>query len=101
MTRENKGGRKIIWWNTIKLLIILVLSFVLLNSGFRDSRFFYATVSALFLFSGIFLKRAYIFLGILILTLAFIFIAKDVIIPNTSEDGNSTFDFNFFINSDK
>lgn len=101
MTREKNGHRRILWWNFINLSVILTLSIVLLNADFNAQAVFYVTVSVLFLFSGIFIKRAYVFIGILIFALVFIFIAKDLIISSASEEENSGFNFNFFINSNK
>lgn len=87
---QKKNRKKIFLWNTINLLIIIVISIILLNNGAGDARILYTLVSSLFLFSGIFLKKTYTFLGIMIFILAFVFILED-----------SAFNLDFFINSNK
>lgn len=87
---QKKNKKRIIFWNTLNLLIIILISIVLLNNGTSNARILYTLASSLFLFSGIFLKKTYTFLGIMIFILAFVFILKD-----------SAFNLDFFINSNK
>ena len=89
MTQKKNRKRKICW-NTLNLLTITAISVFLLNKGTDSAAVLYALASSLFLFSGIFLKKTYTFLGIMIFILAFVFILKD-----------SAFNLDFFINSNK
>ena len=101
MTSEKNSKKRIIWWNSINLLIILILSITLLKSDFGDPFHFYGLVAAIFIFSGIFIKRTFVFWWILFLTMLCIFIAKDVIISDNPDDEGKIFDLKSFINSNK
>ena len=96
MIWKKSEERRIVWWNLLSLLAMTGLSFALINA--EESFLFYALLSALFICVGIFIKRPYVFLGILIFVLVFVFIAKDGFFGIFSE-GGSGFNFDFFINS--
>lgn len=99
MIGKKSEERRIVWWNLITLLLMTVLSFVLINS--EVGPLFYGIVAALFLCLGIFIKRAYIFIGIMILVLVLVFIVKDGFFGTSADENSGSFNFNFFINSNK
>ena len=84
---KKKITAKPLYWNIIKLLILLAVSIFILNGA--EGAALYSAVALLFFFSGIFLKRAYIFAGILILVAATAFIVQGDIFES----------IDFFINS--
>ena len=65
MIRKKSEKRQIIWWNLLTMLAMAGLSFALINT--EEGALFYGLIAALFLCVGIFIKRAYVFLGIMIL----------------------------------
>ena len=85
MIAEKNG--KIVWWKVINLLVLFALSIFVLNGA--QGAVLYSAVAALFFFSGIFLKKACFFTGILILIAAASMIAQGDIFENIS----------FFINN--
>ncbi|MBR4531156.1 hypothetical protein IKO70_01945 [bacterium] len=99
MIGKKSEERQIVWWNLITLLLMTVLSFVLINS--EVGPLFYGIVAALFLCLGIFIKRTYVFLGILILVLVLVFVVKDGFFGTSADENSGSFNFNFFINSNK
>ncbi len=99
MIGKKSEKRQIIWWNLITLLLMTLLSFALINA--EPGPLFYWITAALFLCLGMFIKRAYIFLGIMILVLVFVFIVKDGFFGISDDENGSSFNFNFFINSNK
>jgi len=84
---KTKSTDKPVYWNIINLLILSAVSVFILNGAQNTA--LYAAVALLFFFSGIFLKRAYIFTGILILVAVTAFIVQGDIFESV----------NFFINS--
>lgn len=99
MIGKKSEERQIVWWNLIVLLLMTVLSFVLINA--EAGPVFYVLAAALFLCLGIFIRRTYVFLGILILVLVLVFIVKDGFFGTSDAENGSSFNFNFFINSNK
>ena len=99
MTGKKSEGRRIIWWNLIVLLLMTTLSFVLINA--EAEPLFYGIVAALFLCLGIFIKRTYVFLGILIVVLSLVLIMQGDFFGIFSDGNFGGFNFNFFINSNK
>ena len=99
MTGKKSEERRIVWWNLIILLLMIVLSFLLINAEVEP--LFYGLVAALFICLGVFIKRAYIFIGILILVLVLVFIVKDGFFADSADENGSSFNFNFFINRNK
>ena len=97
MIRKKSEERRIIWWNLLTLFAIIGFSFALINA--EGGAFFYVIAAALFLCVGIFIKRTYFFLGILILTVVLVFIVKDGFLGDSADENGSSFNFNFFINS--
>lgn len=97
MIWKKSEERRIVWWNLLSLLAMTGLSFALINA--EESFLFYALLSALFICVGIFIKRPYVFLGILIFVLVFVFIAKDGFFGIFSDGSGGGFNFDFFINS--
>ena len=86
--QQKKNSTEPACWKTVNWLILLLIS-IFLQSGVQGIEL-YAAVSLLFIFAGIFLKRTYIFWGILIFVFVLVFIVKD------SFDSDY---FNFFINN--
>lgn len=84
---QTKNTRKPICWNIINLLILLSVSIFVLQGA--KGAALYASLALLFFFSGIFLKKAYIFTGILILIAVTAFIVQGDIFES----------IDFFINS--
>lgn len=84
---KKKNTKKPLLWNVINILILFAISVFILNGA--EGSALYAAVAALFFFSGIFLKRAYIFAGILILVAVTAFVVQGDIFES----------INFFINS--
>ena len=99
MIGKKSEERQLVWWNLIILLLMTVLSFVLINA--EGGPLFYGLAAALFLCLGIFIKRTYVFLGILILVLVIVFIVKDGFFGTSADENGGSFNFNFFINSNK
>ena len=99
MTGKKSEERQIVWWNLIILFLMMVLSFVLINA--EAGPLFYWLAAALFLCLGIFIKRTYVFLGILILVLVLVFVVKDGFFGTSDTENGGSFNFNFFINSNK
>ena len=99
MIGKKSEERQIVWWNLIVLLLMTVLSFVLINA--EVGPVFYVLAASLFLCLGIFIKRTYVFLGILILVLVIVFIVKDGFFGDPADENGSSFNFDFFINSNK
>ena len=99
MIGKKSEERPIVWWNLITLLLMIVLSFLLINA--EVGSLFYGLVAALFICLGVFIKRAYIVIGILILVLVLVFIVKDGFFADSADENGSSFNFNFFINSNK
>ena len=97
MIRKKHEIRQIIWWNLLTMCAMIGLSFALVNA--EAGAIFYGIAAALFLCVGIFIKRAYFFLGILILALVLVFIVKDGFLGDSSDENGGSFNFNFFINS--
>lgn len=95
--RKKNEERQIVWWNLLTMLAMVGLSFALINA--EGKALFYALIAALFLCVGIFIKRAYIFLGIMIFVLVLVFITKDGLFSSQDDENSSVFDFHFFINS--
>lgn len=91
--------RRVVWWNLITLLAMTGLSFALINV--EEGFMFYAIISALFLCVGIFIKRPYLFLGIMIFVLVLVFIVRDGFLASSDDENGTGFNFNFFINSNK
>ena len=73
------------------------LSFAIVNAG--EDFLFYGMTALLFFVSGLLIKRAYIFFGILVLAFVFVFLVKDVM-PGIFSDGTGSI-LDFFINSNK
>ena len=96
MIGKKNEKRQIVWWNLLSMLAMTWLSFMLVNA--EGGFLFYGMIAALFICVGIFIKRAYVFFGIMILMLVFVFIVKDGFFGSFSGE-NGGFDFNFFINS--
>ena len=99
MIWKKSEERRIVWWNLITLLAMTGLSFALINA--EEGIMFYAIISALFLCVGIFVKRPYVFLGIMIFVLVLIFIVRDGFTSSQADENGTGFNFNFFINSNK
>lgn len=99
MTGKKSEERRIVWWNLITLFLMMFLSFLLINA--EAGPLFYWLAAALFLCLGIFIKRTYVFLGILILVLVLVFIVKDGFFADSAGENGGSFNFNFFINSNK
>ena len=99
MIGKKSEERQILWWNLIILLLMTVLSFVLINA--ESGPLFYGLAAALFLCLGIFIKRTYVFLGILIMVLVIVFVVKDGFFGTFADENGGSFNFNFFINSNK
>ena len=99
MIGKKSEERRIVWWNLIILLLMMFLSFLLVNA--EVGPLFYGLVAALFICLGVFIKRAYIFIGIMILVLVLVFIVKDGFFADSADENGSSFNFNFFINSNK
>ncbi|MBO7126304.1 hypothetical protein J6W78_02015 [bacterium] len=99
MIGKKSEERQIVWWNLIILLLMTVLSFVLINA--ESGPLFYGLAAALFLCLGIFIKRTYVFLGILIMVLVIVFVVKDGFFGTFADENGGSFNFNFFINSNK
>ena len=97
MSGKKSEERRIVWWNLAILLLMTVLSFMLINA--EAGPLFYGLAAALFLCLGIFIKRAYVFLGILILVLVLVFVVKDGFFADSAGENGGSFNFNFFINS--
>ena len=97
MIGKKSEERQIVWWNLIILLLMTVLSFVLINA--ESGPLFYGLAAALFLCLGIFIKRTYVFLGILIMVLVIVFVVKDGFFGTFADENGGSFNFNFFINS--
>ena len=97
MIGKKSEKRQIVWWNLLTMLVMTWLSFSLVNTegGFM----FYGIIAALFLCVGILIKRAYVFLGIMILMLVFVFVVRDGFLGGSPDGNGSSFNFNFFINS--
>lgn len=83
----SKKSGKIIWLSIVNLLILFSVSIFVLNGA--QGAALYSAVAALFFFSGVFLKRAYVFTGILVLVVVTAFIVQVDIFET----------INFFINS--
>ena len=81
------------------MLILFALSVFVLNGA--QGIALYSATALIFIFSGILLKRPYIFLGILIFVLILLFTMKDFV--GYDENGNKSngLSFDFFINSNK
>ena len=99
MIGKKSEERRIVWWNLITLLLMMFLSFLLVNA--EVGPLFYGLVAALFICLGVFIKRAYIFIGIMILVLVLVFIVKDGFFADSADENGGSFNFNFFINSNK
>lgn len=99
MIRKKSEERQIIWWNLLTMLAMTGLSFALINA--EGGAVFYGLAAALFLCVGIFIKRAYVFLGIMILVLVVVFITKDGFFGTDGDENGGSFNFNFFINSNR
>ena len=99
MIGKKSEERRIVWWNLAILLLMTVLSFMLVNA--EAAPFCYWLAAALFLCLGIFIKRTYIFLGILILVLVLVFVVKDGFFADSVDENGGSFNFNFFINSNR
>ena len=97
MIREKSEERRIFWWNLFSMFAMVGFSFALINA--EGGSLFYVLVAALFLCTGVFIKRTYVFLGILILVLVLVFISKDGFFGNSADENGAVFDFHFFINS--
>ena len=97
MIGKKSEERQIVWWNLITFLLMTGFSFALINT--EEGPLFYGIVAALFLCVGIFIKRAYVFIGILIVVLVLVFITRDGFFSNSSDENGGSFNFNFFINS--
>lgn len=97
MIVKKSEKRQIVWWNLLTMIAMTGLSFALVNA--EGSFLFYGIIAALFVCVGIFIKRAYVFIGIMILMLVFVFIVKDGFFGTFSDDAGGGFNFNFFINS--
>ena len=85
--------------NKTTYIFFIKRSFLLINA--EAGPLFYGLAAALFLCLGIFIKRAYVFLGILILVLVLVFIVKDGFFADSAGENGGSFNFNFFINSNK
>lgn len=94
--QQKKNSKEPAHWKTINWLILLLIS-VFLLSGVQGIEL-YSAVSLLFIFAGIFLRRTYIFLGILIFVFVLVFTVKDSFGSSETDGGNSDFYLNFFIN---
>ncbi len=99
MTQEKSKKRRVICWNIISLLILLAVSAFVLNGA--QGVQLYSALALIFILSGIFLKRTYIFAGILIFVIVLVFTVKDSFGTNESGSENNSFNFNFFINGNK
>jgi len=99
MIGKKSEKRQIVWWNLLTMLAMTVLSFVLINA--ETGPFFYGIAAALFLCVGILIKRAYVFIGIMILVMVLVFIIKDGFFGTFYDENGGSFNFNFFINSNK
>ena len=99
MIGKKSEERPVVWWNLITLLLMMFLSFLLINA--ETGPLFYGFVAALFICLGVFIKRAYIFIGIMILVLVLVFIVKDGFFADSADENGGSFNFNFFINSNK
>ena len=99
MIGKKSEERRIVWWNLITLLLMMFLSFLLVNA--EVGPLFYGLVAALFICLGVFIKRAYTFIGIMILALVLVFIVKDGFFADSADENGGSFNFNFFINSNK
>ena len=99
MIGKKSEERPVVWWNLITLLLMMFLSFLLINA--ETGPLFYGFVAALFICLGVFIKRAYIFIGIMSLVLVLVFIVKDGFFADSADENGGSFNFNFFINSNK
>lgn len=86
--KKAKSTDKPVYWNIINLLILSAVSVFILNGA--QNAALYAAAALLFFFSGIFLKRAYIFTGILILVAVTAFIVQGDIFESIMFFINST-----------
>ena len=96
MIWKRSGERRIIWWNLLTMFTVAGLSFALINT--EEGLLFYVLISLLFLCVGIFVKRPYVFLGIMIFVLVFVFIVRDGFLGGSPDENGSSFHFDFFMN---
>mgnify|MGYP003371635591 CR=1 FL=1 len=99
MFGKKSEERRIVWWNLLAMTLMTVLSFALVNA--EGEPFFFGLVAVLFLCVGVLIKRPYVFIGIMILTIVLVFIVKDGFFGILSDGNDNIFNFNFFINSNK